>query len=129
MNDVMQVEKRSFQTTLDELTRPIERALPLVNQFYTEPSLFRYETESIGTQCWQVVAADAEIANPGDILPLTVSGVPVLLTRDLQGQLHAFHNVCKHRGALLATEKAHQKKAIICPYHAWRYALDGRLVC
>ncbi len=129
MNASTQVKALSFQVTLDELTRPIEQAFPLVNQFYTEPSLFRYEWESIGEQCWQVVATEAQIAKPGDILPLTVAGFPILLTRDAQGQLHAFHNACKHRGAVLATEKSQQKASIVCPYHAWRYALDGRLIC
>jgi len=56
-------------------------------------------------------------------------GVPVILTRDKDGIVHAFLNACKHKGSLLVEDCAvHQSNLLVCPYHAWSYALNGRLV-
>src|SRR5690606_25044347 len=53
----------------------------------------------------------------------------VLITRDLQGELHAFANVCRHRGARLCDAHTDSGQgSLMCPYHAWTYALDGRLI-
>ena len=58
-----------------------------------------------------------------------MAGESVLLTRDLDGHLHAFANVCRHRGSRLCEEHdASTQGSLMCPYHAWTYALDGRLV-
>ena len=57
----------------------------------------------------------------------TVAGQPILVTRDRARQLHAFYNVCRHRGSLLVAEDG-QRDVIRCPYHSWGYALDGRLL-
>src|SRR5690606_40935192 len=65
-----------------------------------------------------------------DALPIfavdTVGG-PVLLTRDQHGELHAFANYCRHRGAQLA-EGAGRRQRLVCPYHAWSFGLDGSLL-
>ena len=58
-----------------------------------------------------------------------VAGDSIIVTRDATGRLHAFHNVCRHRGTRLCTEPSGQfAGSIQCPYHAWTYGLDGRLV-
>ena len=57
------------------------------------------------------------------------SGVPLLLTRSKTGEVHAFRNVCRHRGTLLCEERVPRSGGrVVCPYHAWTYGLDGRLI-
>jgi len=74
------------------------------------------------------VALSLEIPNPGDFLTQTIMGKPLLLTRDKEGALHCFLNVCRHRGAkVCAAEKGHQTR-FSCPYHAWTYSNKGELI-
>ena len=66
------------------------------------------------------------LPHPGSFFTHDVSGLPLLLTRTEGGQVHAFLNVCRHRGARVA-ENCGKVHALVCPYHAWSYGLDGRL--
>ena len=69
-----------------------------------------------------------QLEKPGSVLALDVVGVPVLITRDKAGELHAFLNVCRHRNTTLVTEEGVcRKSAVVCPYHNWMYGLDGAL--
>jgi Rieske 2Fe-2S family protein len=74
-------------------------------------------------------ALRADTLAPGSRTVVDVAGESVLVTRDLGGQLHAFANVCRHRGARLCDERVDSTQgSLMCPYHAWTYALDGRLI-
>jgi phenylpropionate dioxygenase-like ring-hydroxylating dioxygenase large terminal subunit len=68
------------------------------------------------------------LPNPGDYLSDDFSGIPILLVRDRDGQVNAFLNVCRHRGAQVASGCGNTRRAFTCPYHAWNYGLDGRLL-
>lgn len=74
-----------------------------------------------------LVALSDEIRQPGDYLVDDYSGVPVLVTRDSDGQIKAFINVCRHRGSRLVVGRGSGKGNFTCPYHAWCYGLDGSL--
>jgi choline monooxygenase len=76
------------------------------------------------------VGATDQIRSPGDWFAKSVHGVPVLFVRDANGALHAFINVCRHRGAALVPEGASgsQRERFVCPYHSWTYSSDGRCV-
>jgi choline monooxygenase len=74
------------------------------------------------------VAFSHDIPAPGDAMPLTVAGVEVLIVRDAQRQVRAFHNVCRHRASTVLEAPAKALKTLRCPYHCWSYDLDGRLV-
>src|SRR5262249_32809044 len=65
----------------------------------------------------------------GSLLAFELCGVPVLLARGRDGELRAFLNVCRHRGARLLVEQGTvcRKQSLVCPYHAWTYRLDGTL--
>lgn len=69
----------------------------------------------------------SQVAAPGAVLTHDLSGAPVLVTRDDEGTLRAFLNVCRHRGTRLEDAPCGQRKALVCPYHAWTYDLAGRL--
>lgn len=85
------------------------------------------ETETLFRGRPLVLAASGELAGPGAYMTHDLSGQPILLTRDADGRARAFLNVCRHRGARVA-ESCGDARRFICPYHAWAYGLDGKLV-
>jgi choline monooxygenase len=95
--------------------------------WYTDPVVLRLEHERIFRRSWQYVARRDEIAEAGSFLATRVADVPVVLVRDEEGVLRAFLNVCRHRGSLVC-EGSGKRATLQCPYHAWTYGLDGRLV-
>ena len=68
-----------------------------------------------------------DLRDPGDVVPVVIGGVSLILCNN-KGTINAFHNVCRHRGAQLVSERCTKRKTILCPYHRWGYALDGRLM-
>lgn len=74
-----------------------------------------------------VMCLTSHMPNPGDYVTDELSGVPVLVTRNAEGQVRAFLNVCRHRGSQVARGCGSGKKMFVCPYHAWTYDLEGRL--
>ncbi|GAA5173222.1 aromatic ring-hydroxylating dioxygenase subunit alpha [Pseudonocardia eucalypti] len=101
----------------------------LPGSYYAAPEIFAREQAEIFEQCWFAAARTGELATPGTFRTVTVGRESVLLVRDRRGQLGAFLNLCRHRGAQLCTEPAGQvRNALRCPYHAWSYGLDGKLV-
>lgn len=90
----------------------------------------RFECERVLARRFpQAVRCASDLAAPGNAWAGTVLGVPVLVTRDASGTLRAFLNVCRHRGArLMAEGEVCAKVRHVCPYHAWTYESDGRLV-
>jgi phenylpropionate dioxygenase-like ring-hydroxylating dioxygenase large terminal subunit len=74
------------------------------------------------------IAHRSMLPNPGDFITHDLSGVPLLLIRRDDGTVGAFLNVCRHRGTRVEPAPCGSKKAFSCPYHAWTYARDGRLL-
>jgi len=75
-----------------------------------------------------LVGHQSQIAQAGDYLTAEVAGESLIIVRDKRGAIHGFYNVCRHRGSRLIEKRHGQSAAIQCPYHAWTYALDGRLI-
>ena len=94
--------------------------------WYSDDELLRRERASIFARSWQYAGRAADVAEPGSFLTSDAGGVPILVTRDGEGTLRAFANVCRHRGAVL-TDGCGTRETIQCHYHAWTYDLDGSL--
>jgi phenylpropionate dioxygenase-like ring-hydroxylating dioxygenase large terminal subunit len=104
-------------------------ALSLPAWIYYDPEFFEREKQTIFRQAWQVVCHLSDIPEPGDFYTLDFLGESVVVVRAEDGGVRAFHNVCRHRAArLLDGPHGHCGRRITCPYHAWTYALDGRLI-
>lgn len=110
----------TVRTTFDP-----DRALP--NSAFRDQGFFDAETANVWHNDWIFVATEDALPEPGDQLPVTIAGQPVLLLRNQAGELTALSNLCAHRGTLLV-DAATNGKRIQCPYHAWTYADSGRLM-
>ena len=108
-----------------EAPGPVARGLPAAA--YTSEAVFQLENERIFADSWVFAGLAHELARPGDVVPVTVAGRPVLLVRDADLEVRAFHNVCRHRCLKLVDEPCNVGPAIQCPYHSWTYRLDGAL--
>lgn len=107
--------------------QPGARTLP--GHYYVSSSRFEAEIEQIFYRQWFCVGRSADLAQPGDFLQVQVLRESLILVRDPKGQAHAFFNHCRHRGTRLCSElQGHFADGIPCPYHAWRYGLDGQLL-
>ena len=100
------------------------RTLPFA--WYGDEEILRRERRLIFARSWQYAGRAAQVAEPGSFLSTDAGGIPLLVTRDRAGELHAFLNVCRHRGAVL-TEDCGSRETLQCRYHAWTYGLDGSL--
>jgi choline monooxygenase len=94
--------------------------------WYSDEETLRRERASIFARSWQYGGRAERVAEPGSYLTTDAGGVPLLVTRSAEGELRAFLNVCRHRGAIL-TEGCGLRETIQCHYHAWTYGLDGAL--
>ena len=97
------------------------------NDAYTAEA-FELEKEHIFRKLWSFVCHESEIREPGQFITKVVADEPILVTRDEDGRLQAFYNVCRHRGSIVAPEEKGQCKTFRCPYHWWTYSLKGELL-
>jgi Rieske 2Fe-2S family protein len=101
----------------------------LPREYYTSPEILAEETERLFATQWTCVGRASRIAQRGEWFLATVAGDSLIVLRDRQGELRAFFNVCRHRGTRLCeADSGRFSESIQCPYHAWTYATDGRLI-
>ncbi len=119
-------------TTRYANTRPevaAEDAMTLPARYYTDPELFRRELRAVHHDMWLHAGRMEQLPEPGSYFLVRFAGVNVIVVRDQNGDIAAFHNTCRHRGTLLCKEdEGRIAGRIRCPYHAWTYELDGQLV-
>jgi glycine betaine catabolism A len=107
----------------------IHGARTLPRRYYVSPEIFAEEFERIFTQRWLCVGREDRLANPGDYFLQPVGNESIIVLRDRAGGFRAYYNVCRHRGTRLCEEtRGSFSETIQCPYHAWTYSLDGRLI-
>ena len=96
--------------------------------FYNDHEIFDLDMSAVFARSWIFVGTEAEVAEPGDYRTVEVGSYSVIVVRDDEEQVRAWHNVCRHRGARILTDQQGSVGNIVCGYHKWTYGVDGRLV-
>ena len=113
------------------IDRPdVQPAVPtLPASAYRDPAMFERERRDIFAREWLLYGRSDQLLSPGDFLSATIIGYPVIVVRQADGSLRGFHNVCRHRAAMLTQDTSGSMPGgmIRCPYHSWTYQLDGCL--
>jgi len=108
---------------------PTHGQMTMPQRYFVSPDVLSEEMEKLFTRQWLCVDREERVSAPGDYFLLEVADASIIILRDQQGTVRAFHNVCRHRGSRICEEHQGQfSETIQCPYHAWTYALDGRLI-
>jgi phenylpropionate dioxygenase-like ring-hydroxylating dioxygenase large terminal subunit len=115
-------------TDLAAVRQPIEKANGLPNAHYIDAQVHQEENQALLMDQWAGLAVTADAPEPGDAVPITFLGNPLLLIRDRAGAVRVFQNTCRHRGMILVETPRKIEGAIRCPYHSWCYSTDGKLV-
>jgi phenylpropionate dioxygenase-like ring-hydroxylating dioxygenase large terminal subunit len=105
----------------------LERGETLPANWYTDPAFYAREQERIFRRSWQYVGLTEQVDKPGDFFTARAGDVPVVVTRDQQGTLRGYVNVCRHRGSQLVNAEQGNSTTLQCAYHAWTYDFDGSL--
>jgi len=105
-----------------------EPELSLPGWIYRDPEFFQVEMARVIRPSWQIVCHTGDISRPGEWRTIDYLGESVIVLRGEDGAARAFSNVCRHRGSRLVSGGGGCARRLTCPYHAWTYALDGRLI-
>ena len=122
----MSATQASSAAGLPPLEHPLEDGWTLPASWYTDEVVAVLERERIFARTWQYAGAAELVAEPSSFFTTQAGHVPVVVTRDREGTLHAFVNVCRHRAYTVARESG-CRETLQCAYHAWTYELDGTL--
>jgi choline monooxygenase len=106
---------------------PLERARTIPASWYFDPEVAELERRAVFGEAWHVAGRRELVDRPGAFLTAALAGEPVVAVRAADGVLRAFHNVCRHRAAMVVTEECGTATKLRCRYHGWTYDLEGRL--
>lgn len=116
-----------LDTLGDYLGRPDTACLSLPPEAYISPELHALEVREIFERSWLCVGRDEYVPEPGDYYTIDVMGEPVVIVRGTDGKVRALNTACRHRFMPVVQGRGNLKR-FTCPYHAWTYATDGRLI-
>jgi len=109
-----------------KLKAPLQRGWTLPPAAYTQPDVFNCEVEHIFRKDWICVGRVEQLPNPGDYVCLDFFNQPIVVARDMRGELHAMSSICLHRAMPIASGQGNCTR-FVCPYHHWTYELNGAL--
>lgn len=95
--------------------------------WYTSQEMFELERRAIFSRKWLLTAHKLRLPNTGDYLRYDIAGYGFILVRDREGNINAFHNVCRHRAFPVVTDDKGTSRIFSCKYHGWSYGLNGKL--
>jgi len=116
--------------SMDQIAALIERqpkGSPLLQEFYSDPEIFRRDIDRIHLRHWLCVGHVSRIANKGDWFRFDIAEESIIVARGRDDEVRALVNVCRHRGSRVCYEESGNARMLTCPYHAWTYDLTGRL--
>ena len=114
--------------SVEELIARQKPGFTLEQPFYRDAGIFRRDMAKIVSRLWLYVAHVSEIPERGDFLLYRIGEESIVVVRGRDGEIRAFFNVCRHRGSRICLEEKGNVRTLTCPYHAWVYDLEGRLI-
>ena len=118
----MQIKPFSARDMVDTTKGEISR------EIFVNKNIYEAEKEQIFTRSWLYVGHESQIKDPGDFFVSKMGEESVILTRDRAGEIHVFLNSCTHRGMKVCRYDEGNTKLFTCPYHAWSFSTDGKLI-
>ena len=101
--------------------------LSLEQDFYCDTQIFELELTGVLARLWMMVGHVSGIPEPGQYFLYEIGRESIIVIRESETKINAFHNVCRHRGSRICLDQEGRKKRLTCPYHAWTYGMDGVL--
>ena len=121
-----QYDAKSLGLDIEEIDKRLAFNWSFPSHTYHDPDIFKFELDAIFSNRWQFLAPLAKLQKPGDVVTGRAGTTPIVVTRGIDGALHGFVNMCRHRGYKVVGESGHCDR-LICGYHGWTYDLNGRL--
>ena len=118
---------KSQYKPLDKLLKAYQHGWSLEQDFYKSPEVYKAELAQIFHKHWMFAGHVSQIPNAGDYFLFEIDVESIIIVRTKSGDVKAHMNICRHRGSHICLEKQGIAKALVCPYHAWTYDLDGTL--
>jgi phenylpropionate dioxygenase-like ring-hydroxylating dioxygenase large terminal subunit len=100
----------------------------LPQDYYASEAVFKADFETVISQKWIVAGHISRISNKGDYFLFKIGGEQIIVIRENAENVRAFFNVCRHRGSTICQAESGNAPRLVCPYHAWTFGLDGRLI-
>ena len=100
--------------------------LSLAAKYYTDPEVFKLETDGLLARTWQFAGHASQLKETGDYFTFDMAGESLFCIKGRDGEIRTFYNVCQHRAHQLVSGQG-QTRVVVCPYHAWTYELTGEL--
>ncbi|WP_160299174.1 aromatic ring-hydroxylating oxygenase subunit alpha [Sphingomonas sp. SRS2] len=95
---------------------------------YTDPAFLEAENRHLWKSSWLLAGTEGDIPESGSYILFENAGLSIIISRGDNGVIRAFHNICRHRAAALLEKPQGKAKRFVCPYHAWSYSHEGKLV-
>jgi phenylpropionate dioxygenase-like ring-hydroxylating dioxygenase large terminal subunit len=127
MDSIIPSSIATDRSVVESLVARQPKGLSLLQEFYTDPDVFKHDMERIFARHWVIAGHVGAIPNKGDFFLTEIGSESVIVARGPDGQVRAMANVCRHRGANVCTEKHGNARSFACPYHGWAYSTDGAL--
>src|SRR5437588_8902455 len=123
------ITQQSVQEILSRYndSAPLPEASTIPAPWYVDDRIAELEAKTVFSKSWQMVGRVEHVEKPGQFVSTMVAGEPIVVVRGNDGVLRAFFNVCRHHAAAVVTQPCGQASMLQCPYHGWRYGLDGSL--
>lgn len=116
-----------FKRVRDSLTT-CKPGYSLPNEFYNDPEIFQFDLQAIFYRNWFFAGVVGQLAEPGSYFTIDVGPSSIIVLKNRDGVVKAFHNSCRHRGSKICLKESGRSNVLVCPYHQWSYDLDGNLI-
>lgn len=126
--ELIAVAKRMLHFAETGTTTMADEPMRVTMDLYMNAEHFEYEKEHIFRRTPLLMAMTCDLPNPGDFKTNEDTGVPIIIVRNKAGKVNAFLNVCRHRAARLEDVDCGTRNRLTCPYHAWSFDLNGKLI-